>query len=170
MSIDKLAPAPITPSSTPAIDVPALRPAPLPKMRKPPPKIRAAIEAMLAGKAYNLTQAAKVAGTPREYLSRAWGRPEVRAWATNKARRILDLGACVATPKMVELSQSSSQRVSFEAARHLLAIAGMAPANQSQVSVNVELRAGWVINLAPENEEERRMIERQAKVIDATAD
>jgi hypothetical protein len=49
-------------------------------------------------------------------------------------------------------------------------------ANQPQVNVNIDVKAGYVIDLSPADEAERQMIERQAKivgggaVIDATAE
>lgn len=148
----QLAPLPTTPSSSPAVAEPAARPTvPQRKARPIPKKIRNAIEAMLAGKAKNLTTAAKAAGISREYLSRTLSaRPDIVIWAQNRAARVLGIGASVAAAKMLALIHSSSQRVGFEASRHVLALAGLKPASDASVSVNVgiELRAGYVIDLS----------------------
>jgi hypothetical protein len=82
---------------------------------------------------------AKVAGISREYLSRTTSkRPDITAWAQSRTARVLGLGASIAAAKMLELIHSDSSRTSFEASRHVLALSGIASANQPQVSVNVE--------------------------------
>ena len=79
--------------------------------RRIPRKIKDALEAMLSGKAKNLTQAAKAAGISREHLSRTLSaRPEIVVWAENRARRVLGIGATVAAAKMLELVHSNSSR------------------------------------------------------------
>ena len=55
--------------------------------------------------------------------------------------------------------------MALEATKFSLGVAGIKPAADAQVNVNLELRAGYIINLAPENEAERQMIERQAKIV-----
>jgi hypothetical protein len=67
------------------------------------------------------------------------------------------------------LIHAESEHVAFRASEHVLAVSGIAPANQLQVSVNIDVKAGYIIDLLPADEEERQMIERQrqAKVIDA---
>ena len=78
------------------------------------------------------------------------------------------MGAMRAAAVLNELADCSSQRVRLEAAKVSLQAAGIVGGGQNvSVNVGVELRAGWVINLAPADEAERQMIERQAKVIDA---
>ena len=112
----------------PAVPTPTT--APHPRARPIPRKVRDAIEAMQSGKAKNLAQAAKCAGVSRQYLSQTLSkRPDVVQWATNRMARILGIGASVAGAQMLELTHSSSSRVSFEASRHLLVLAGIAPAN-----------------------------------------
>jgi hypothetical protein len=123
--------------------------APQPRARPIPRKIKDAIEAMLSGKARNLTQAAKVAGISREYLSRTLtNRPDVVEYAKNRAARVLGIGASVAAAKMMELIHSSSQRVGFEASRHVLALSGIKPPPDTSMNVNIELKAGYVIDLS----------------------
>ena len=53
-----------------------------------------------------------------------------------------------------ELHDSRSERVRLEAAKASLG-AIVAPANQSQVSVNVEMRAGWIIDLSEKSIDHR---------------
>lgn len=159
-------------TAPPAVPTPTT--APHPRARPIPRKVRDAIEAMQSGKAKNLAQAAKCVGVSRQYLSQTLSkRPDVVVWATNRMARILGIGASVAGAQMLELTHSSSSRVSFEASRHVLALAGIAPANQPQVSVNVSVRAGWVIDLSENHQPEQKIVGGQvidAKPIAAKAD
>jgi hypothetical protein len=164
---------------TPAAERPAPAPAiaaPVKKARPIPGKIKTALEAMLVGKARNLTQAAKAAGISREYLSRTLSaRPDIVVWAQNRAARVLGIGASVAAAKMLDLIHSNSSRVQFESSRHVLALAGIKPASDASVSVNVgiELKAGYVIDLSERDEPAARIVGGaviDAKPVDAKAD
>jgi hypothetical protein len=121
------------------------------------------------GKQKNLTEAARLVGVSREYCSRFLSkRPDAVAYMQQRAARILGVASTVAAARMAALIHAESEHVSFRASEHVLGVAGIAPANQPQVNVNVELKAGWDIDLAPADEAERQMIERQrqAKVIE----
>jgi hypothetical protein len=141
---------PYRPAPAPSPDLPPVRPTvPAPKARPIPRKIKAAIEAVQSGKAKNWTAGAKAAGISREYLSRTLSaRPDIIEWAQNRAKRLMALGVCIATPKMIELVHSNSQRVAFEASRHIQACAGIKPAADANMSVSIELKAGYVIDLS----------------------
>jgi hypothetical protein len=60
-------------------------------------------------------------------LARIFEPTDIVVWAQNRAARVLGIGASVAAAKMLELIHSSSQRVGFEASRHVLALAGLKP-------------------------------------------
>jgi hypothetical protein len=124
--------------------------APQPKKARPIPKtIEAAFSALLSGEAKNLTQAAKVAGCSREYLSRFLSRrPDAVTLLQQRSARVLGVASTVAAARMAALIHAESEHVSYRAAEHVLGVSGIAPANQPQVNVNVELRAGYVIDLS----------------------
>jgi hypothetical protein len=65
-----------------------------------------------------------------------------------RAARTLGVASTVAAARMALLIHAESEHVSFRAAEHVLGVNGIAPAAQPQVSVNVELRAGYVIDLS----------------------
>jgi hypothetical protein len=155
------------PAPSPEIAAPAVCPTmPQKKARPIPRKIKAAIEAVQSGKAKNWTAGAKAAGISREYLSRTLSaRPDIIEWAQNRAKRLMALGVCIATPKMIELVHSNSQRVAFEASRHIQACAGIKPAADANMSVSIELKAGYVIDLSGRNPGDRA----GAKVIEYEA-
>ena len=69
---------------------------------------------------------------------------------------------------MLELIHSSSQRVGFEASRHVLALAGLKPTpdNNVSVSVGIELKAGYVIDLSEPGQLEQKIVGGET-VIDA---
>jgi hypothetical protein len=96
--------------------------------------------------------------------------PAVVQYAKQAAARAVAMGAPRAAAVLNELADSRSERVRLEAAKVSLQAAQIVGSGQNvSVNVGVELKAGWVINLAPENEAERQMIERQAKIVGGVA-
>jgi hypothetical protein len=49
---------------------------------------------------------------------------------------------------VVELVDASSEHVSLDAAKHVLAIQGIKPTADQAVSVSIDLKAGFVIDLS----------------------
>jgi hypothetical protein len=145
--------------------------APKPKQRPIPNTVHAAIDALLNGSATNLTQAAKVAGCSREYLSRFLSkRPDAVTYMQQRAARVLGVASTVAAARMASLIHAESEHVSFRAAEHVLGVSGIAPANQPQVSLSVELRAGYVIDLSEPGQPMKvvgGVVDTPAPVIDA---
>jgi hypothetical protein len=151
---------------------------PQPKMPKPPPKVRAAIEALVTGQVRTITAAAKKVGLTRERLSRAFSEPHIAEALRTRAAREVALSSGRAAARLNQLIDSTSQRVALEATKFSLGVAGIKPTSDS-VNVNVGAGvaiAGYCIDLSPADEAERQMIERQAMivgggaVIDATAE
>jgi hypothetical protein len=99
-------------------------------------------------RAKNLTEAAQMAGCSREYLSRTLSRrPDVIGYMQQRAARVLGVASTVAAARMAALIHAESEHVSFKASEHVLGVAGIAPAHQPQVSINIEVKAGYVIDL-----------------------
>jgi hypothetical protein len=127
----------------------------LPERRKPIPKrVRAAIE-LLAKRRATITAAAAKVGISREYLSRSLGEPHVADYLRRKAARTVAVGALRAATREIELIDARSEHVSHDASKHVLACAGIKPAAEANVNLNVEVRAGWVIDLSGRNEQPR---------------
>ena len=117
------------------------------KMRKPPPKVRAAIEALVTGQVRTITAAAKKVGLTRERLSRAFSEPHNAEALRTRAAREVSLSAGRASARLNQLIDSTSQRVALEATKYSLQVAGIRPAPDN-VSVNVGIQlAGYVIDL-----------------------
>jgi hypothetical protein len=125
-------------------DLPALAPAP----RRISRKVRAAIDLMVAGEVKTITEAAAKVGLSREHLSRELSRPDVTELMHQKVRRSLATAAARASHTKVELLDSPSERVRDSASSFVLGLAGIRPATTPSVNVNVEIRAGYVIDLS----------------------
>jgi hypothetical protein len=136
-----------------------------PKMRKPPPKVRAAIEALVTGQVRTITAAAKKVGLTRERLSRAFSEPHNAEALRTRAAREVALSSGRAAARLNQLIDSTSQRVALEATKFSLGVAGIKPAEDARVSVSIELKAGYVIDLSERDEPAARIVGNQ--VIDA---
>jgi hypothetical protein len=121
----------------------------LPARKRVIPKaIRIACEALTSGDAKSVTDAAEKAGISREYLSRRLSEPHVTEFLRQKAARTVAIAAGRASGRLVELIDSESEHVSFDATKHTLAIAAIKPAAEPNISLNIEMRAGYVIDLS----------------------
>ncbi|MFY9838172.1 MAG: hypothetical protein WAK55_17225 [Xanthobacteraceae bacterium] len=130
---------------------PALPTQPQTKMRKLPPKIRAAIEALVSGQVRTITAAAKKVGLSRERLSRALGEPHNAEALRTRAAREVAMSAGRASARLTKLLDSTSERVALEATKFSLGVAGIKPANDA-VNVNVGVSvASWCIDLRGRN-------------------
>jgi hypothetical protein len=140
---------------------------PQPKMRKPPPKVRAAIEALVTGQAKTIKAAAEKVGLTRERLSRAFSEPHIAEALRTRAAREVALSSGRAAARLNQLIDSTSQRVALEATKFSLGVAGIKPVADANVSVNVgiELKAGYVIDLS-----ESGVTAKVVSPIDATAE
>ncbi|MFZ0151437.1 MAG: hypothetical protein WAM72_24450 [Xanthobacteraceae bacterium] len=119
-----------------------------PKMRKPPPRVRAAIEALCTGQVRTIKAAAQRVGVSREYLSRAFSLPHNAEALRTRAAREVALSSGRAAARLSQLIDSTSQRVALEATKFSLGVAGIKPADDARVSVSIELKAGYVIDLS----------------------
>lgn len=117
------------------------------KHRRISRRIRDACDAIVAGEVRSVTEAAQRANLSREHLSRELSKPHVLALLNQKTCRALAIGVGRAGAVKLELLDSESDHVRNQASTEVLALAGIRPANQTQVSVNIDLKAGFVIDL-----------------------
>jgi hypothetical protein len=136
------------------IDVPALAAAGSTAAQQQPERkqritkrIRAAVEAITSGDAKNITEAAEKAGITRQHLSTELSKPHIAEFLRQKAARVVAIAAGRASARMGELIDAHSEHVSLDASVRTLAIAGIAPAAQPNINLNIEMRAGYVIDL-----------------------
>jgi len=64
------------------------------------------------------------------------------------ARQTMQIGVLRASKRVLELVDADSEHVSLDASKHVLAIEGIKPTQDAQVSVNIDIKAGYVIDLS----------------------
>ncbi|MGZ3362552.1 MAG: hypothetical protein ACXU84_24785 [Xanthobacteraceae bacterium] len=126
---------------------------------KPPPaepvapkrisaKVRATIGFMVNGDCKKICEAAEKAGLARESLSRALSTPHVAEHLRLQTVRRLGIAAARAGATKIELLDGDSEIVRDRASSFVLGLAGIAPASTPSVSLNIEVKAGYVIDLS----------------------
>lgn len=135
---------------------------PATKPNKPPRIPRAiaqAIELILTGAVTTQKAAAERVNITPEHLSRMLSRDHVRVFVDRRARQTIAAGQMRASSRLVELVDAGSEHVSLDATKHLLAISGIKPQVDASVSVNIELKAGYVIDLSEQKSRQEQIIE-----------
>jgi hypothetical protein len=142
----------VTPPGTPAKRALAALDNPAPAEPLPPrrisKKVRAAIDTMVSGECKKICDAAAKVGLARESLSRALSTPHVAEHLRQKVMRHLAIAAARAGAVKGELLDSDSEIVRDRASSFVLGLAGIQPAATPSVSLNLEIRAGYVIDLS----------------------
>jgi hypothetical protein len=111
-------------------------------------KVRAAIDAMVSGDCKKISEAAAKVGLARESLSRALSTPHVAEHLRQKVVRHLAIHAARAGATKVDLLDSSNEMARDRASTFVLGLAGIQPATNPSVSINLEVKAGYVIDLS----------------------
>ena len=113
-------------------------------------KVRAAIDAMVSGDCKKISEAAAKVGLARESLSRALSTPHVAEHLRQKVLRHLAIHAARAGATKVDLLDSSNEMARDRASTFVLGLAGIQPATNPSVSLNLDIRAGYIVDLSPE--------------------
>jgi len=129
-----------------ALDQPA--PADVGPPKRISKKVRAAIDAMVSGDCKKICDAAAKVGLARESLSRALSTPHVAEHLRQKVLRHLAIHAARAGATKVDLLDSSNEMARDRASSFVLGLAGIQPATNPSISVNLDIRAGYVIDLS----------------------
>jgi hypothetical protein len=132
------------------------------KPKRIPPKISQIVDWLVSGACKNQQAACERANLDPSYVSRELRKVHVRVFMERRARESIANGLLRASARVNELMDASSEHVSFEASKHVLAIAGIEPSTDAQVSVNIDIKAGYVIDVSPQAN--------QPSVIDVTRD
>jgi hypothetical protein len=121
---------------------------PVESPRKISKKVITAIDAMVTGETKTIAEAAAKAGLARESLSRALSKPHVAEHMRAKVVKHLALNAARAGATKVELLDSANEMVRDRASSFVLGLAGIQPAATPALNVNIEVKAGYVIDLS----------------------
>jgi hypothetical protein len=127
--------------------------------RRIPKRIAEAVRLLLTGECKTQKAAAERVGMNETYLSEALRKPHVQVFIERRTRETIANGTLRASARLVELIDSASEHVSADVSKHMLAIAGIKPTAEPAALVNINIRAGYVIDLSDDP---------PAKVIDVT--
>lgn len=113
------------------------------------PKLLKAINLLETGECTTQKAAAARAGISGQHLSTMLNRPDVRAFLSDRARQTVAGASLRASHRLRELVDASSEHVSLDAAKHVLAIEGIKPAEAVGPTVNIAITPGYVVDLSP---------------------
>jgi hypothetical protein len=120
---------------------------PIDKTRRIPEKTRRAIELLATGKCKTQTEAAVAVGTTRETLCRNLAKPHILEFMRQRAMRTIAMAAGRAAEVKAELLDCADNMVRDRSSTFVLGVAGIAPATTPGLAVNIEIKAGYVIDL-----------------------
>jgi hypothetical protein len=110
-------------------------------------KVRSGIEFMVMGDCKIIKDAAEKAGLTREHFTRELSKPHVAAYMREKVLKQFAIAAARAGAVKGELLDSDNDMVRDRSSSFVLGLAGIAPASTPGLAVNIEIKAGYVIDL-----------------------
>jgi hypothetical protein len=116
-----------------------------PQVKRVSKKVTAAIDLMVSGECKNISDAAEPCARS---LSRALSKPHVAELMRNKVLRSLAMAAARAGAVKVDLMESDNAIARDRASTFVLGLAGIQPAISPTISLNLDIRAYYVIDLA----------------------
>jgi hypothetical protein len=115
-------------------------------------RVAEVVRLLLTGECKTQKAAAERVGMNVTYLSEVLQKPHVRVFIERRTRETIANGTLRASARLVELIDAGSEHVSADVSKHMLAIAGIKPAAVPMASVNLHMRAGFVIDLSEPGE------------------
>jgi hypothetical protein len=106
------------------------------------------VRLLLTGECKTQKAAAERVGMSAVYLTEAFKKPHVQVFIERRTRETIANGTLRASARLVELIDASSEHVSADVSKHMLAIAGIKPTAEPAALVNINIRAGYVIDLS----------------------
>lgn len=119
------------------------------KTKRVSKRLTDAIRLLASGECKTQKAAAERVGMNYTHFCEALRKPHVRVFIERECRESIASGTLIrARARLHELLDAGSEHVSLDATKHVLAIAGIKPSPDAQVSVNVDIKAGFVIDLS----------------------
>ena len=118
-------------------------------------RVRRAVELIATGKCKTIVEAAEQVGLARESLSRALAKPHIIEHMRQRAIRTIAQAAGRAAEVKAELLDCGDSMARDRASTFVLGTAGIGPATAPALSINLEMRAGYVIDLSSNGYRER---------------
>jgi hypothetical protein len=133
-------------------------------------KVRRAVDLMVSGETKKICETAEKVGLVRESLSRALSVPHVAQYLRTQTARRLAIAAARAGAVKGELLDSANELVRDRASTFVLGLAGIAPASTPSINLNIEAKAGFVIDLSEDDRPMRIVSSTAAPTIDHEPD
>src|SRR5882757_9752984 len=111
-------------------------------------RIAEVVRLLLTGECKTQKAAAERVGMNETYLSEALRKLNVRVFIERRTRETIADGTLRASARLVELLDATSQHVSLDASKDMLALNGHQPSAGPGTQVNINFRAGYVIHLS----------------------
>lgn len=125
-------------------------------------RVKRAIASMIAGETKTVTDAAAAVGLSREHLSRELSKPHVIEYLREKTWRALSIATARAGAVKIDNLESGNARVRDDASDFVLGLAGIRPAPNPTIAINIGVKAGYVIDLSDEPRPAPTVIEHEA--------
>jgi hypothetical protein len=126
-------------------------------------RLAEAVRLLLTGECKTQKAAALRVDMSETYLSEALRKPHVRVFIERRTRETIANGTLRASARLVELLDASSEHVSLDASKHMLALNGHQPPSGPAANVNINVACGYVIDLREPDE-----VAAQARAVDVT--
>jgi molybdenum-dependent DNA-binding transcriptional regulator ModE len=111
-------------------------------------RVAEVVRLIVVGECKTVKAAAERAGMNYTHVCETLKKPHVRVFMERRARETIANGTMRATARLIELMDSASDHVSLDAVKHELALNGHKPAADPVALVNINIRAGYVIDLS----------------------
>lgn len=115
-----------------------------------PPRVSKAIRLLLSGECRSIKAAATRVKMDYGHLCESIRKPQVQVFIAQRTRETIVSAQMPAAATIVRLLNDDSGHVQADIAKHVLAIAGIAPPQGNQVTVNVDVSPGYVIDVSAE--------------------
>src|SRR6266404_4958559 len=135
-------PHPLLPTMNQPVPVPNTNEQVPAKPKRIAPRIRQVVDLLVSGECKTQKAAARRVGLHPDYVSRELKKPHVRVFIDRATLQTIASGKMRASARLVQLIDATSEHVSADVSKHMLAIAGIKPANDAQLSVNIDIKAG----------------------------
>jgi predicted DNA-binding protein (UPF0251 family) len=144
---------PATAIALPHSNLPATPPA---KRKRISPKLREAIRLIATGEVATQKAAAERVGLCQQHLCKMLARDEIRAFLVRTASKTIATSTLRASARLVELIDAKSEHVAAQVSERILTSEGILKSDQHAIAVNVDVKAGFILDL---REEPHRTIE-----------
>jgi hypothetical protein len=112
------------------------------------PALRKALQLLATGECKTQRAAAARSGMSEFQLSRRLAEPQIQALIARESRKTIASAQLRASNRLVELIDAKSEHVAAQVSERILTSEGILKSDQgSNIAVNVDIRAGYVIKL-----------------------